>query len=130
MIKATELMIGDWVLVSGTPRRVESITKKKIGYHINPHTDNRLYYARLHDVEAIEIYSVVDWGWGMVCLQSNNGGFLLSGSMTFLSSPPDNDALYIDFPTGNTKMETPFHLHRAIHMAKAFDSKSVRLEKR
>jgi hypothetical protein len=55
MIKATELMIGDWVLVSGTPRRVESITKKKIGYHINPHTDNRLYYAMLHDLEPIQV---------------------------------------------------------------------------
>lgn len=55
MIKATELMIGDWVLVSDTPRRVESITKKKIGYHINPQTDKRLYYARLRDVEPIEI---------------------------------------------------------------------------
>ena len=55
MIKATELMIGDWVLVSGTPRRVESITKKKIGYHINPQADKRLYYARLHDVEPIKV---------------------------------------------------------------------------
>ena len=55
MIKSTELMIGDWVLVSGTPRRVESITKKKIGFHFNPQTDNRLHYARLHDVEPIEI---------------------------------------------------------------------------
>ena len=130
MIKSTELMIGDWVLVSGTPRRVESITKKKIGYHINPQTDNRLHYARLHDVEAIEINSVVDWSWGMVCLQSKNCEFLLSGSMTFLSSPPDKDALYIDFPTGNTKLETPFHLHHAIHMARAFDSTPIRLEKR
>ena len=55
MIKATELQIGDYVLVDGKPRRVESITKKKIGYHINPQTDKRLYYARLHDVEPIEI---------------------------------------------------------------------------
>ena len=55
MIKATELQIGDYLLVSGTPRRVESITKKKIGYHISPQTDKRLYYARLHDVEPIEI---------------------------------------------------------------------------
>lgn len=130
MIKATELMIGDWVLVSGTPRKVEAITKKKIGYHINPQTDNRLYYARLHDVEAIEINSVFDWGWGMVCLQSKSCAFLLSGSMTVLSSPTDKDALYIDFPTGNTKVETPFHLHHAIHMAKAFDSIPIRLEKR
>lgn len=55
MIKATELQIGDWVLVSGTPRRVESITKKKIGYHINPQTDKRLHYARLHDVDQIKV---------------------------------------------------------------------------
>lgn len=55
MIKATELQIGDYVLVSGTPRRVESITKKKIGYHINPQTDKRSYYAMLRDVEPIEI---------------------------------------------------------------------------
>ena len=55
MIKATELQIGDYVLVSGTPRRVESITKNKIGYHINPQTDKRLHYARLHDVEPIPL---------------------------------------------------------------------------
>lgn len=57
MIKATELQIGDYVLVSGTPRRVESIAKKKIGYHINPQTDKRLYYARLRDVEPIKVTS-------------------------------------------------------------------------
>lgn len=28
-------MIGDWVLVDGTPRKVEAITKKKIGYHLD-----------------------------------------------------------------------------------------------
>lgn len=55
MIRADQLQIGDYVLVSGTPRRVESIAKKKIGYHINMQTDKRLYYARLHDVEPIEI---------------------------------------------------------------------------
>ena len=54
-MNATELMIGDFVMVCGVPRRVESITKKKIGYHLNPQTDKRLYYARLHDVEPIAI---------------------------------------------------------------------------
>lgn len=58
MIRADQLQIGDYVLISGTPRRVESITKKKIGYYINPQTDKRLYYARLHDVEPIEITEV------------------------------------------------------------------------
>lgn len=55
MIKNSELMLGDYVLVSGTPRKVEMITKNKIGYHINPQTDDRLHYARLRDVEPIEI---------------------------------------------------------------------------
>lgn len=55
MIKYSELMIGDYVLVKGKPHRVESITKKKIGYHLNPQTDKRLYYARLHDVEPMPI---------------------------------------------------------------------------
>lgn len=54
MIKATELQIGDFVLVDGTPRKVEAITKKKIGYH-RKENEPRLYYARLHDVEPIEI---------------------------------------------------------------------------
>lgn len=55
MIKSTELMIGDYVLVQGKPRRVESITKKKIGYHVNKHTDGRLHYARLVEIQPIEI---------------------------------------------------------------------------
>lgn len=55
MIKATELQIGDFVLVDGKPRRVESITKKKIGYHLHPQNDKGLHYARLHDVGPIKI---------------------------------------------------------------------------
>lgn len=55
MIKATELQIGNFVLVDGKPCRVESITRKKIGYHLYPQTDKGLYYARLHDVEPILI---------------------------------------------------------------------------
>ena len=54
MIKATELQIGDFVLVDGTPRKVEAITKKKIGYHLREN-ELRLYYERLHDVEPINI---------------------------------------------------------------------------
>lgn len=51
-------MIGDWVLVDGTPRKVEAITKKKIGYH-REENEPRLYYARLRDVEPIEINDYV-----------------------------------------------------------------------
>lgn len=54
MIKAIELQIGDFVLVDGTPRKVEAITKKKIGYH-RKENEPRLYYARLRDVEPIPL---------------------------------------------------------------------------
>ena len=54
MIKATELQIGDFVLIDGTPRKVEAITKKKIGYH-RKEKEPRLYYARLRDVEPIPL---------------------------------------------------------------------------
>ena len=67
MIKATELQIGDWVLVDGTPRKVEAITKKKIGYH-RKENEPRLYYARLRDVEPIDITEelLVKSGFGKV----------------------------------------------------------------
>lgn len=54
MIRGERLMIGDWVLVDGTPRKVEAITKKKIGYH-RKENEPRLYYARLQDVEPIPL---------------------------------------------------------------------------
>ena len=58
MIKYSELQIGDFVLIDGTPRKVEAITKKKIGYH-RKENEPRLYYARLRDVEPIEINDYV-----------------------------------------------------------------------
>ena len=54
MILGYQLMIGDWVLVDRTPRKVEAITKKKIGYH-RKENETRLYYARFHDVEPIPL---------------------------------------------------------------------------
>lgn len=69
MIKATELQIGDFVLIDGTPRKVEAITKKKIGYH-RKENEPRLYYARIRDVEPIEITEevLVKSGFGEVDL--------------------------------------------------------------
>ena len=54
MIRYENHQIGDWVLVDGTPRQIQAITKKKIGYH-RKENEPRLYYARLRDVEPIEI---------------------------------------------------------------------------
>ncbi len=55
MIKYSELQIGDWVSVDGVPRKVEMITKKKIGYYVNKQTDGCLQYARLKDIEQIPL---------------------------------------------------------------------------
>ena len=127
MMRSDELMLGDYVLVSGIPRKVEAITKKKIGYHINPQADNRLYYARLHDVEPIEIDSVVVQNWDTVSLQSKDCGFLLSGFVTYPGD--DFHVLNFDFPVGNTTMYCPFNLHEAHHLAKAFNPTSVKLKR-
>ena len=53
MIRADQLTIGDFVLIDGKIRRVEQITKRKIGYHITP-TD-QMHYARLCEVAPVEI---------------------------------------------------------------------------
>lgn len=63
MIKATELQIGDFVLVDGTPRQIQAITKKTIGYH-REENEPMLYYASLHDVEPIELTEDLLWKIG------------------------------------------------------------------
>lgn len=64
MIKAKNLMIGDWVQVGGKPVEVVSITKRKIGYHLDGDVGT-LRYARLADVEPLRIeeieFSVGEW---------------------------------------------------------------------
>ena len=55
MMKYSELQIGDWVFVNGVPRKVEMITKKKIGYHVTKQTDGCLQYAGLKDIEQIPL---------------------------------------------------------------------------
>lgn len=54
MIRGEQLQLGDYVLVEGKIRRVESLTKRKIGFHINEEK-KRLYYVRLCEVFPIEI---------------------------------------------------------------------------
>lgn len=51
-------MLGDFVLIDGTPRKVEAITKKKVGYH-RTENDSRMHYARACEVQPIEITK--DW---------------------------------------------------------------------
>ena len=55
--------IGDWVLVDETPRQIQAITKTKIGYH-RKENEPRLYYARLRNVEPIELNEDLLWKIG------------------------------------------------------------------
>ena len=54
MIRYSELQIGDFVLVNGKPRKVASVTRRKIGYSVGE-AGKGLCYVRLQDVEPIPI---------------------------------------------------------------------------
>ena len=57
-MKARELQIGDFLYYKGEfnafPFKVESITKKKVGYHAEPN-EHCMYYLRLSDCEPIPL---------------------------------------------------------------------------
>lgn len=57
-MKANEIQIGDWLYYKGQfnafPFEVESITKKKVGYHAEPN-EHRMYYLRLSECKPILI---------------------------------------------------------------------------
>lgn len=96
MIKATELQIGDFVLIDGTPRKVEAITKKKIGYH-RKEKEPRLYYARLHDVEPIEINDYV----------MRISGFCLDETGKTVFARFDNDKMKVEVVLFKNASEDP-----------------------
>lgn len=72
-MKARELQIGDLLYYKGKfnafPFKVESITKKKVGYHAEPN-EHRMYYLRLSDCEPILLTPEI---------LENNGFVFLSG---------------------------------------------------
>ena len=57
-MKANEIQIGDWLYYKGKfnafPFKVESITKKKVGYHAEPN-EHRMYYLRLSECKTIPL---------------------------------------------------------------------------
>jgi len=57
-MKANEIQIGDWLYYKGQfnafPFKVESITKKKVGYHAEPN-EHRIYYLRLSECKPIPL---------------------------------------------------------------------------
>lgn len=57
-MKANEIQIGDWLYYKGQfnafPFKVESITKKKVGYHAEPN-EHHMYYLRLSECKPIPL---------------------------------------------------------------------------
>ena len=53
-MRATEIMISDYLSYEGQIIKVASITKKKVGYHIKDN-EYRMHYARLCECESVFI---------------------------------------------------------------------------
>lgn len=64
------LQIGDWVKYGSTYIKIESATKKKIGYHKEA-GESRMHYVRLCEVEPIPLTAEI---------LEKNGFALLQGS--------------------------------------------------
>ena len=57
-MKASEIQIGDWLYYKGQFNafhfKVESITKKKVGYHAEPN-EHRMHYLRLSECKPVPL---------------------------------------------------------------------------
>ena len=102
MVRATEIMVGDWLWYQGQfnafPLKVEQVTKRKVGYHADPH-ENRMYYLRLHEVQPIPITPEIlerngfEKVQNLLVLQWENGVY---PSMIFVEYNPENYCLFIN----------------------------------
>lgn len=101
-MRVTEIMVGDWLWYQGQfnafPLKVEQVTKRKVGYHADPH-ENRMYYLRLHEVQPIPITPEIlerngfEKVQNLLVLQWENGVYL---SMIFVEYNPENYCLFIN----------------------------------
>lgn len=104
-------MIGDFVLVDGMPRQIQAITKKKIGYH-RKENEPRLYYARLRDVEPIELTKELLWEIGFWKEPNNDKIFSCAGNIDSVYSwdashimetqPKIRISSYVDYVVGGS----------------------------
>lgn len=53
-MEANRFMLEDWVLINGVPRKIEALTKKKVGYHIREN-ECHMHYARLSALAPIPL---------------------------------------------------------------------------
>lgn len=79
-MKASELMLSDYISYEGKRIKVASITKKKVGYHIKDN-ENRMYYARLCDCKPILITTDKLEKNGWESMKNGSGDFILTNPM-------------------------------------------------
>ena len=81
-MKASELMLSDYLFYKGEMRRIKvaSITKKKVGYHIKDN-ENHMHYARLCDCKPISITTEILEKNGWVSMKNGSGDFILASQM-------------------------------------------------
>lgn len=118
MIRGDQLQLGDYVLVEGKIRRVEAITKKKIGYHITP-TD-QLHYARLCEVFPIDVATIEYMDGGLKvngCIEVALIGLLECAIEDF------NHTIKIRNNFGERLILREWHLHLLQHILRALNIK-------
>jgi hypothetical protein len=79
-MKASELMLSDYLSYKGRVIKVASITKKKVGYHIKDN-ENRMHYARLCDCEPISVTTEILEKNGWASMKNGSGDFILTKPM-------------------------------------------------
>lgn len=79
-MKASELMLSDYLSYEGQRIKVASITKKKVGYHTKDN-ENRMYYARLCDCKPILITTDKLEKNGWESMKNGSGDFILTNPM-------------------------------------------------
>jgi len=79
-MKATDLMISDYLSYKGQIIKIVSITKKKVGYHTKAN-ECRMHYARLCDCKPIPITPEILENNGWKSMKNGSGDFILTNPM-------------------------------------------------
>jgi hypothetical protein len=79
-MKATDLMISDYISYKGQIIKIVSITKKKVGYHIKDN-ECRMHYARLCECNPIPLTPEILEKNGWKSMKNGSGDFILAKPM-------------------------------------------------
>lgn len=130
-MKFTELSIGNLVYYNGNAIKVESITKRKFGYHLKPN-ESCMHYARISEILPIPITEEI--------LQKN--GFAIKKNIDFtLCEINPNDGhvvdvtfsmgcidVFIRYIYGRCYLRTIKYLHELQNIVRAITSKELEIK--